>query len=358
MFQPEWALTGRRDVWSPQDDAEQAEQLERLKHEMSEDNCVAFIGAGPSTDAEYPSWRELAEHLAHKAGVAAPQEAAWGDRAGLKGRGVRQFAQQCRTRLGEEAYHEFLKKEFHPAGKRQFADIHSYLATMPFNALITTNFDPCLEEAGRPIFGEALRVRRYPDLPISDLRRPGPPCVFHIHGQAYENAHNPEARVPRVDSLVLTESDYERAYMENVSPITPLLQEVLLNYTAVFIGVGFDDPALLDALELSRQRSAYLKEEHIRCETSYRDRTHFGFLPMVLRESKQSSGEPERDLDRERLEAETWPTERRISVVRYQRDDTIGYTKLTNILQHLCDATQPRSVGKLSDDWAYARRMS
>jgi hypothetical protein len=357
VFQPEWALTSRPEFWSMQDNAEQQDQLDRLKQELGEGNCVAFVGAGPSMDARYPSWQNLVRRLGCEAGLAMPEVPEGADGRGAIGREIRGFAQECRTKLGEEAYHEFLKKEFHPAGKLQFTPLHSYLVTMPFSALITTNFDPCLEEAGRLVLRQPLRVRRYPDLPIRDLGGVEPPFVFHIHGLAYENAHDSESLIPTVESLVLTENDFQRAYLEQVSPITPLLQEVLLEYTAVFIGVGFDDPTLLEALELSRQKSEHLKDEHMRCRARYRDRTHFAFRPMIWRKSRSPSGEPRRDREKERVETETWPTERRISVIRYQQDDTIGHTRLSDMLQHLSEATQRRTVGSLRDEWSYARRI-
>jgi NAD-dependent SIR2 family protein deacetylase len=238
--------------WSDADGVRQQELLSAIAREIDKRNCCLFVGAGASVPAGYPHWLRLIEDLGGAAGLRPPQV---NDTSRLLA-----FADECRSTLGETRYHRFLECEFDPKGRDGFRDIHAHLVKIPFSAIVTTNYDPCLEKAAEDAADMRTVVHCYPYLESGYLRSGDERHIYHLHGRAYD-----EHDQSRVGSIVLTERDYEGAYGQN-SPIRRLLEQVLQYHTIVFLGASLDDPFLRQVLREAVEVSNFLAYEATRRE--------------------------------------------------------------------------------------------
>ena len=325
-------MTPRQLEWRRPDDAKRYHQL---VSEIAAHRCSVLVGAGLSIPAGYPSWTELIRDLANAAGIPFSEEA-----VASGGRGLLRLAGRCRTAMGVNNYHQFLQEVFHAAGKEPFRTIHLDLLEMPFNAFITTNFDLCLENAAERT-GDIAQVHVYPILEASHLRSRH---IYHIHGRAYgENGNS------TVGTILLTESDYEEAYVSHLE-IRTLLRDVFVHQTVLFIGFGLKDPALDQVLEASRKEYLSLNEATLRRDVGQlREKIHFALMPVIFKkEVDRLDGELIRDEEAERQE-EVFLEDKGVWVVRYSGDDQF-HSKLTNIVRSLRDRTAPPLRGRPSVD--------
>lgn len=96
--------------------------------------------------------------------------------------------------------------------------------------LVTTNFDDHFSTAAREgLAGGLLKVYCAPALPLGD-RFHG---LVHLHGNVREDA----------ESLVLTDSDFGRAYLTE-GWATRFLQALFPNFTVLFVGYSHNDPVM------------------------------------------------------------------------------------------------------------------
>lgn len=188
-------------------------------------DCVAWIGAGLSRNAGYPSWPDTVRKLCSvcRVGPLAPHEEWEAD-------GLIDKAEECKT-ANPEAYRSTLADLF---GRRPVETrlAFSYLMKLPFKAYVTTNFDPLLAVAGRthergPLFA-------YPSLPLVKLGLDSHP-VFYIHGLA---RHGTQATG---DDLILARSDFESAYQGIVGSF---LDQLLTYYPVLFLGCRLTEPTM------------------------------------------------------------------------------------------------------------------
>lgn len=91
--------------------------------------------------------------------------------------------------------------------------------------IITTNFDLHFENASKIIFGGTPEIFCAPALPLGRQFR----GIVHVHGA-----------VTRSDSLVLTDSDFGRAYLTE-GWARRFLVDVFRNFTVLFVGYSHDD---------------------------------------------------------------------------------------------------------------------
>lgn len=268
-------------------------------------NCSIYVGAGLSKPAGYPDWRELIEKMAQEAGIPSDEALASG------GRPLLRLAENCRVAMGEKRYHDFLRGVFHRHSKDTYRDIHIHILNIPFNAFLTTNFDPCLQNASREVEGER-RVHVYPILPAGDVQNG---CIYHLHGRAYD-----ENGKSNVGTIVLTQSDYDEAYDSN-SELRSLLREVLVHQRVLFVGVSLRDPALQEALKASSEEYWILSENASRRgRPPLRRKQHFALRPMIFKRGLKALGREEtRDYEAEQREAMDWQ-QWDVSITRYHHD--------------------------------------
>ncbi len=206
---------------------------------LNSGSAWAIVGSGASIDAGCPSWGGLALAIAASLPPGSRLKAAPGSEfEGYLKRGdyLQAFSElenaSSRSDV-ERAVHAELGRHPRP-GK-----ITSLLATFPFKGYVTTNYDSLLETA-LVERGHAgwLTVGNEGDEPrkvaggASDL-------IWHVHGATSLD--------PAKSRLVLTQSDYDRYYLED-SLVVQQLKGLLAHHRLVVVGYGFGDPEVTRVL--------------------------------------------------------------------------------------------------------------
>jgi hypothetical protein len=216
--------------------SEDIEKLDGLIHQISLRKCCAFIGAGLSHDAGYPRWGDIVSQLKISAEVATgreidlPPDPNWDQ------------IEKLRTLMGEELYLSQLQIVFGPDGKLTYLPVHHAIVNTPFIAFVTTNYDYCLENAASAA-SKQVTVEYYPELDITHLRDGH---IFHIHGVITPD--NPQALI---GSVVLSKSDYERAYQQGTG-LPRFLASLSEFYTLVFFGYSLGDSVLVKVIQTTQ----------------------------------------------------------------------------------------------------------
>lgn len=211
--------------------------LEGLIQQISLKKTCAFIGAGLSHGAGYPLWTELIEYLKSTAEKIVNQEITIAKEDNWN------QIEIFREILGEENYKAELIKIFGPDGKLDYLPVHQLICSIPFQSLITTNYDYCLENAAMAA-SKQVTIQYYPELDITRLRELN--HIYHIHGVIRPN--NPEELI---GSIILSNGDYEIAYQMNTG-LPRFLAGLSEFNTLVFIGYSLGDPALIKIIRTTQ----------------------------------------------------------------------------------------------------------
>ena len=204
-----------------------------------------FVGSGLSVHAGYPLLEGnggLIPFLHERA------EEYIGDKIPLDG-DWKQKAQICRNRIGIEKFNEFLIERFSPDNNQQdTTSIHRDLVHVPFNGIITTNYDSCIEKAFEKEEIEVNLPLYHPYLDLTVLKDKIP-TIQHIHG--YIDPANP---LGTIGSVILTTDDFLEGYpVENPGQIREFLYHLFDHQSVIFLGFGFDEE-LIDILEIVKER--------------------------------------------------------------------------------------------------------
>jgi hypothetical protein len=207
--------------------------------------CVPFLGAAASLGSSgrigLPTGAELSENLATTCGYPGP------DRHDLL-----RVAQYFQMTLDAAELRETIVRLFAASGARP-GPVHTAIASMPFPAVLTTNFDDFMERA-------FIDAGKHPAIGVYDLRAdaaelaatPGidMPLVYKLHGS-----------IERPETILTTEDDIIEflAALLLRNPDLPLvIKEIFTNSSLLFIGYGLKDwniRVMLRALRSARVRA-------------------------------------------------------------------------------------------------------
>lgn len=208
--------------------------------------CVAFVGAGFSADA-VPTWTDLLTELARGSG-----EVGLSDRVsatlegGANALDYEACGQLVRQAFGtDEAFEQALQRllESEDArtaeGRTRVAKRVALLRQIPFDAILTTNYDafPAGETPSAELYARVLRTERYwwqRSMWDNSTDAPTSPVV-KLHGSANGD--------PRNNPVVLAREDYRRLVYEN-GTYRNFIKTVLATRTVLFLGVSFTDAYL------------------------------------------------------------------------------------------------------------------
>jgi hypothetical protein len=157
-------------------------------------------------------------------------------------------AQEYRDAIARDSdYKKFLKQSFSPRRHRGHSPALDLLVQLPCRHFLTTNYDEEIEIAHARVQGRQIETVDWMDSVqsaslVSHWSDPNTSakCVY-LHGR-YDDP----------DNIVLTESDYQRAYFK-ISGNTQRLASILLLYPVVFLGFSLQDP---DFMAIMRQANA------------------------------------------------------------------------------------------------------
>ena len=230
---------------------------------------LLFVGAGLSLDLGYPLWGSYLDALEKQLGAEAPstddplERAEW-------------IKQSFEAGQRKHDYLAHIERTFGPKPTSQYTPLQRALLRLGFRGVITTNFDPSLENA---LTAENMAAGELPcaGLDLGDkrsfgifdflrlaARRATTESVLHLHG-TYKNP----------ERVVLAASDYEDRYGDFTTvdrdglPAYRALDDIprkviwtlLVTYPTLFVGFSLADPALKHILRVTSadfQRGQYL----------------------------------------------------------------------------------------------------
>jgi CheY-like chemotaxis protein len=265
---------------------------QHLVDQITAGRCVAFVGAGFAAPA-VPAWRALLEGLAEKAALD-PDAQEWVDELiqGGAARDLEAAAQVLQSALGrtfDPSLAEVLVERGHP---ERIAERRRLLAGIPFDAILTTNFDQFLD-GEVPSAAAYKRVLRDPPLRWWDPRfwtgEEGAP-IMKLHGEVG----------PVGDEVVFTQRDYRERLYTSPAYMT-FLRSLFATNTVLYLGVSFTDAYLnelrSEVLAMLDQRHddepvAYALLADIRPHQARYLRTHegLGVLPFDTKKGTDWSG--------------------------------------------------------------------
>jgi len=221
-----------------------------IEHLMQPNETILFAGAGVSAAAGYPGWTSLMDEMEKQL-----QKELKGPRGMTKlisPKDVSQIknindllwkAQEYRRVLGKAIYNEVLNEAFNNNRYHGSPEIAQPLIRLRFAHILTTNFEPSLENAYKEE-GTKLTVfewtekEKIRDFITRKLHRADDRCFIYLHGRI-DVSRNP----PVPDNLVLADADYVDRYLLTSSTVNKMLA-IFMTRPVVFVGFSFTDPAV------------------------------------------------------------------------------------------------------------------
>jgi hypothetical protein len=292
--------------------------LEDLVESLEGGRAIAFLGSGVSAGAGLPDWpgllRELIE-IGFRREILNQAErdelVAWAAKPDYL-----MEADAILRKFGRGEFQDFMARKFNTATAGP-TELHRTLASMPFAAFVTTNFDRLLEDAWSAVRHSALEVLTHKDR--GALRNPfgrGTAFLLKTHGCA-----------SKPDTLVLGLEEFRESIHDN-RPCQTLMQSIFLRYQVLFIGHSLSDPDLLFLLDQlvgtfgvpSGRHFALIKDEDVGRLRAATFRHNFGI--EVLRYTA-SPGHPEvlRFVQHLQVQAQQRRADLRKDVRRQLRED-------------------------------------
>ncbi len=225
----------------PGDRAVGRELCETLFEVLSGENLVLFAGAGVGVHAGLPDWRGFATHLASVARKYEPDTAAIMEARISAGRlaDAVSYYKLCHLIPEGEKFAE-LARPFDDEGSRPEA--LEQLVKLPFEAVVTPNYDRCIDNAWAAVHHKAPLAFELDD---GSLRQAGFTSGFYIariHGRAL-----------RPESMVASTEDF--AKLDRDDCYTDFLTgTVLTRRCCLFLGFSFEDPAIRKILDILKRR--------------------------------------------------------------------------------------------------------
>ncbi len=210
----------------------------RIQRFVTEPSGVLFAGAGVGVRAGLLSWPQFMEHLAVVAEKYEPEIATLirnRVRANRYAEAGHMF-KQCQMPEGE--IYRALAEPFQP-GKYD-ARYLKPLVSLPFTAIVTTNYDKSLHDAWSAVHDKAPTAAELHDPTLSAATHQTEPFIARIHGRAEVPAY-----------MVVDTDDYKRAASDE--PYLEFLRHIFGRRRCMIVGFSFVDPAVSQVLEFLRK---------------------------------------------------------------------------------------------------------
>lgn len=204
---------------------------DRLGEKAARGELSIFAGAGVSNPVGFPDWEGLLRELAEAHGKtltmpADPKEANY-----------LQIAQDLQIETLNQDIADRFRTQKHALG-------HALLADLRTRSLVTTNYDPCLENAAEAIHtSPRLRVI------ARELAVGSDPWLLKLHGD-----------IAHPDTIVLTTEHYKRLEKEH-NALRGVVQTLMLTSHLLFVGFGFADSDFLAMAEAVQKVRALAQED-------------------------------------------------------------------------------------------------
>ncbi|MCU1605375.1 MAG: uncharacterized protein JWP46_1840, partial [Modestobacter sp.] len=193
------------------------ELAEQLGERARRGQLAVFLGAGVSAAAGLPTWEQLLDELATRAGL---HEELRTELAELP---PQDSAALLARELGRGELTRDVQERFGPG---PYSLAHALIAGLPVEEFVTTNYDPLVELAAADL-GRGLQV-----LPFEEATA-GAAWLLKLHG---DSGHP--------DSIVLTREQYLQ-FGDSGSALAGVLQSLLLTRHVLFVGTSMLDDDLI-----------------------------------------------------------------------------------------------------------------
>ena len=206
---------------------------------LGQPNSVCFAGAGVGVRAGLPDWTGYMEHLVTTAEKHEPETAAVMRARIAAGRfsEAAHYFKKCNMPLGvmyQELASPFGRDKYDPRALRP-------LASLPFTAFVTTNYDTSLHDAWAAVHSRVPSTAELGDATMKSAIHAREPYIARIHGRAEEP-----------QSMVVDSDDYLR--IENDPYYSDFLFHILSTQRCLFVGFSFVDPSIERVLLFLEQR--------------------------------------------------------------------------------------------------------
>jgi hypothetical protein len=243
-----------------------------LKRLIQESNCSAFVGAGLSVHAGYPTSNDLINYLTTEGNIDPAELNSLGDFS-LKATRIKNSIEDRGQNFFTILYRRFDEGYF-PINRT--VPLYEDLVRIPFKSIITTNYDSCIEEAAGLQNITFQQIQIYPLVSPNNLEAKR---LYYIHGRIDQNN-----LIASSESLVLTTESYSQAYGE-ASTLPVFMSSIFDSHNILFIGFGLEEPTLDRLLELSKRRKDFV----MGFETQRRSNQFYkiAILPIELKYTDQ-----------------------------------------------------------------------
>jgi len=207
--------------------------------DLVQGRCLPFIGAGFSLNAKIPVGEKMPDWdgLGRKAA-----ENILGYQYTTAIEALSAYAHEfSRVKLVEFLSSALLVTSIQPA------KTHEYFCKLPFERVITTNFDFLLEQTYTSINKYCIPLIFEEQLAVGSLQAGSVVRLLKIHG----DLHHP-------NRLVATEEDYD-SFLSLYPLLATYLSSFLIDHTALFIGYSLDDPDFRQIWQMVKERLGELR---------------------------------------------------------------------------------------------------
>ncbi|MEM6844642.1 MAG: SIR2 family protein [Bacteroidota bacterium] len=250
------------------------EGIAELKKELKKKQLIAFVGSGMSIrePSNLPNWdtfiQQFIEYCSDLSELLEDPyksefSAVINDARNIKGNDPTKVASVLKDKLSEIDKDNLVTINIESHLKRWFIEKfstveynsnHENIVNIEFPYILTSNYDMLLEKALERTDHKRLAYSTYTfteaDKIASSLFSKSF-SIIHIHGK-YEDIV--------VDNIVFTSEDYTKMLRRQFPGFTMTIQNLLTNFSTIFLGYGGSDPHLEDILE---EHSYYLNYSKI-----------------------------------------------------------------------------------------------
>ena len=272
-----------------------------LEKAIKRNELGAFIGAGLSVDAGFPTWRKLLEEPAEEIGLRIKEE-----------NDLISLAQYYSNTKRRTAIDELIRSNF--AIEETPTQAHDYLAKLPITTFWTTNYDKLIERALKANMKKC--IVKTEDAHLRESNSNYDAIVYKMHGDA-----------ERPEDAVITRSDYEKFGYDRRRLFREVLEGDLLTKTFLFLGVSFSDPNFNQVIGRLR---VMLDDENAR--------THYCIMKKINKNEDEDEESFVYRKMKQQLQIEDLS---RYGIDTHLVDD---YSEITNILQDLVHKYQRKTI--------------
>lgn len=204
-----------------------------------------FVGAGLSKGVGLPDWYTLLEELIQRVEKVIPgtKEYANECRQIAKQGNFLTVAQELRERLGKDEFNKYIRERFVDQ-RPEPNDVFKIIVGLPYNYIITTNYDYLIEDAFAFVHRKNAKKYTYQQAQaMADNIWNGYNFILKAHGDADEP-----------DKIILTDKDYRNIINAEIG-YKSILQVLFTTNSLLFLGSSLADPEL--NLLLSFLKHAY-----------------------------------------------------------------------------------------------------